>query len=447
LSFLLISQIKYFFALWLYRFAFVILTPIILLLFIVRSRKNYHYRQRLFERLGFLPKQLNDNSIIIHAASVGEVIAIKSFVETLLKQYPQTIITITTFTPTGSAQVSKLFAERVQHCYLPLDNGISSWLFLQQLKPKVMVFMETELWPSLVAQCRQRHIPLLLINARLSAKSCHGYNKVKWLFTPTLQRFSHILSQSQAHQQNFISLGATIENCTVSGNLKYDIKLHNSVSTKALELKSTLAGTRQVWLVASTHLGDDEIVLSAFKAIKQQLPHLLLILVPRHPERFNNVAKLCEQQGFELVRRSENIPVTNRTDIWLLDSLGELVAAYSLADIVTMAGTFSNVGGHNPLEAALFKKPMVLGADMANFTEILAELKQAKAVLQLVSLPMQDELSTKISKQLSGTILDLFNDEQHRQQLGENAYQVMLSNQGASTYSVEKLAQLCTLSD
>lgn len=432
-------------ALYLYRLVFLLLTPLILLLLILRSKNNAQYRARLLERLGFFPTTNNnssftENSIVIHAASVGEVIAIKSFVESLLEKYPDKTVTITCFTPTGSSQISKLFGDRVQHCYLPLDNLFSTWLFLRKLKPQALIFMETEIWPNLLAQCASKKIPLLLINGRLSANSCHNYQKISWLISPALRTFSHVLSQSQAHQDNFINLGADPLHCSVSGNIKYDIGLTTEIQTKVTDLRNMLQSNISTWLVASTHLGDDDIVLSAFKLIKKQYPKLLLILVPRHPERFNAIAKQCTDSDFSLVRRSDNKVVTTNDDIWLLDSLGELVAAYSLANIVTIAGTFSDIGGHNPLEAALFKKPIVIGPDMANFTEVLTQLSQAKAVIQLNSL--DQNTSTSLSEQLAEQIIALLNNELQQNMLGENAYQVMLSNQGASQRSINKLTEI-----
>lgn len=442
MSFFSVNQVQTKVALLLYRLFLLLLLPLILLLFVFRSRNNVQYRYRLLERLGFLSTGLNGvafkkNSIVIHAASVGEVIAIKSFVESLLTQYPDKKITITCFTPTGSSQIVKLFGDRVQHCYLPLDNIFSTWLFLRKLQPQAVVFMETEIWPNLLAQCAAKKIPLLLINGRLSAKSCRHYQKISWLISPALQRFSYLLAQSQTHQENFIQLGANPLHCSVSGNIKYDISLTNAIKTKSTELSEMILGDRKVWLVASTHLGDDDIVLSAFKIIKTQFPELLLILVPRHPERFNTIAKQCIDNGFNLARRSEHKTVKARDDIWLLDSLGELVAAYSLANIVTVAGTFSKIGGHNPLEAALFKKPIVVGADMANFTEVLTQLSKANGVIQLNSL--DPDTPTAISEQLAEKIISLLHDEQQQKIVGANAYQVMLANQGASERSVIKL--------
>jgi 3-deoxy-D-manno-octulosonic-acid transferase len=435
--------VKSFLALFFYRLIFLLLTPIILILFLFRSKNNSQYRQRLLERLGVLSNTLAKNSIIIHAASVGEVIAIKQFVLLLQKNYPQQSIIITTFTPTGSAQVKKQFqtslqhsnASLIQHCYFPLDNSISCRLFLKKLQPKAIVFMETELWPNIVAQSSNKHIPLLLINGRLSARSCRQYNKIAALITPCIQRFNYILTQSEDHRDNFIALGAAPTKCCVSGNLKYDISLSDDILVKADLLKQHLATLRTIWVVASTHEGDDELILTAFKELKEYFPDLLLLLAPRHPERFAQVADLCGKQGFNVVRRSSVQQVMADDDIWLFDTLGELVAAYCLADIVTIAGTFSHIGGHNPLEAALFKKPIILGADMANFADVLMQLKQKNAVVQLAN-------NEQVSDALVKTIQQLLLDKPLQKVLGENAYQVVIQNQGASERSVQKLLTL-----
>ena len=221
-----------FLALFLYRLLFLLLTPILLIVLLIRSINHSEYRQRLTERLGLLSKKLKTGGIVVHAASVGEVIALKPFITQLIAQHPNTAITVTTFTPTGSAQVSKLFGKQVQHCYLPLDNIISTQLFLQRLKPQAMVFMETELWPNLIAQCQAKNIKLLLVNGRLSDKSMGSYQKLNWLITPAIQRFDSILTQSQVNQDNYLAMGASSDRCQLSGNLKFDISLNADVCSQ-----------------------------------------------------------------------------------------------------------------------------------------------------------------------------------------------------------------------
>ena len=427
------------FALLIYRIILLLLSPIILLALLFRSISNSQYRQRLSERLGFIPKPYKKNGIVVHAASVGEVIALTPLIEQLLQAYPELPITITTFTPTGSAQVKKRFSSRVQHSYLPLDLLPCTQLFLTRLQPKLMIFMETELWPNLISQCANKQIKLLLINGRLSTKSMKSYSKISPLITPTLNYFDQILCQSQDNLMNFLQLGANDERCLVSGNLKFDISINDTILDKQAQLTTLLPKHRPLWLVASTHQGDEEIALTAFKQIKVLFPTLLLALVPRHPERFNTVEKLCISHNFTLVKRSENTPVESQ-DIWLLDTLGELMAAYSLADIITMGGSFSHIGGHNPLEPALFKKPIVVGSDMSNFTEVLKQLKQLQGIVQLPA----SQTSTGQASQLAEMIINLLQDKPQAELLGKQAHQVVMNNQGASECTLSYVQELMT---
>jgi 3-deoxy-D-manno-octulosonic-acid transferase len=414
--------------------------PFLLLALLFRSLNNPHYRYRFNERLGMLPKAnipkaFGKGGIVVHAASVGEVIAISPLVEQLILQYPHLPITVTTFTPTGSAQVTKQFGTRVQHTYLPLDVMPCTLLFLNRLQPQLMIFMETELWPNLINQCATKKIKLLLINGRLSAKSMKSYQKINALIKPTINCFNKILCQSHDNLYHFLQLGADANKCSVSGNLKFDMSINDTVLDKQAKLMSILPKNRLIWLVASTHPGDEEITLAAFKLIKKVFPPLLLVLVPRHPERFSSVAKLCVNQGYSLAKRSDNTVVTEQ-DIWLLDTLGELMAAYALADIITMGGSFSHIGGHNPLEPALFKKPIIVGHDMHNFTEILSQLKQKNAVIQL------PDSGNTIDITLAQTVISLFEDKDAAYELGSLAHNVVLSNQGATNKTLTQVHEL-----
>jgi 3-deoxy-D-manno-octulosonic-acid transferase len=406
-----------------------------LLALLIRSKKSPQYRQRIFERLGFLPKSFKKNGIIVHAASVGEVIALQNLINKLITTYDNIPITITTFTPTGSAQVKKLFQDKVQHCYLPIDSIFCSWLFLRKLQPKTMVFMETELWPSIIGQCAKNKIKLLLVNGRLSTKSVRSYKKVHWLFTPTINHFDQILTQSQIDCEHFIKLGANPQKCRSSGNLKFDISVNTSLKEKQNELKDFIQGDRQLWVVASTHQVDESIILSSFTKLLKKIPQLLLVIVPRHPERFNEVAQLCSKQGFLMSRRSKNETVSPQTQIWLLDTLGELLPTCALATVVSIGGSFSDLGGHNPLEAALFKKPLVVGADMNSFYEVMQQLTDAGGIVQLPN-------HQNIEEQLYTNIGRILMDEQLQFTLGNNAYRVVQENQGASDKSILTLQTL-----
>lgn len=414
---------------------FLLLTPILLIVLLIRSINHPEYRQRLSERLGLLSKKLKTGGIIVHAASVGEVIALKPFITQLIAQYPNTAITVTTFTPTGSAQVTKLFGKQVQHCYLPLDNIISTQLFLQVLKPQAMVFMETELWPNLIAQCQAKNIKLMLVNGRLSDSSMRSYKKLSWLITPAIQRFDSILTQSQVNQDNYLAMGASTERCQLSGNLKFDISLNADVAAKQTELANLITEKRNIWLIASTHPGDEALALKAFELVKQQDSSALLIIVPRHPERFDQVTKLAQNAGNDVLKRSQKQAVTLSTNVWIIDTLGELLAACALADVVIMGGSFNEIGGHNPLEPALFHKPVIVGPNMSNFKEVLAQLISAQAIVQIAE-------NNTMPQTLATEVLSLLSDSTAAQLLGKNAYQVVQSNQGATQRSLTALRQL-----
>ncbi len=431
---------RYQFSLMLYRLISLCLLPIIGVLLLLRSSKQKAYRQRLSERFGFLPRALKPGGIVVHAASVGEVIALKSFITQLLEAKPKTIVTVTTFTPTGSSQVKKLFDDRVQHCYLPLDSTLCVAAFLNKLKPQAMVFMETELWPNLIAQSKEQGIKLLLINGRLSQKSMKSYRKLAWLITPTINCFNKVLCQSQINYDNFLALGADVSRCEVSGNVKFDISISQSVTDKQAELTRFVDEKRPVWVVASTHQGDEIIALNAFSSLLKIWPELLLILVPRHPERFNEIATLCSDKGFALARRSQKESVKNDKQIWLLDSLGELLPTCALASVVTMGGSFSEIGGHNPLEPALYKKPIVVGANMSNFVEVMQQLVAQQGIVQLKQ--SSDDNSDTVADDLARAIKDILSSKDTQQTLGGNAYHVVMQNQGASKRSLKQLLKL-----
>jgi 3-deoxy-D-manno-octulosonic-acid transferase len=417
------------------------LLPFLLVFLFIRSKNNKAYRERILERLGYFPNPVEQGGIVVHAASVGEVIALKSFIEKLIQAYPHLPITVTTFTPTGSDQVKKLFGCKVQHGYLPLDIFPSTALFLQRLKPKMIIFMETELWPNLIAQCSHRNIKLLLINARLSNKSLTSYQKITPLIKPCINRFDKILTQSQENLSHFLQLGAHKDRCINSGNLKFDICVNAQVIEKKAELGKLLPSqnhltNRTILLAASTHEGDETIVLTAFKDLLTLYPQLLLVLVPRHPERFEHVAKLCRDHNFSLAKRSENT-VINDEQVWLLDSLGELMAAYALSDIVTMGGSFNGVGGHNPLEPALFNKPIVVGHNMSNFNEIMQQLRQENAIVEL------NNYSEKSSAtQLATEVTKLLQQPDQQKNIGNNAQKVVLANQGASDTTIKQVQKV-----
>ncbi|WP_448212514.1 lipid IV(A) 3-deoxy-D-manno-octulosonic acid transferase [Colwellia sp. MEBiC06753] len=427
-------------ALFIYRIVLILLLPVILLAALIRSFKNKAYRQRLNERLGIITQRIQTGGIIIHAASVGEVLALKPFIEHCLSQFHQLPITVTTFTPTGSAQVKKLFSKKVQHCYLPLDIWPCTSFFLYKFKPKAIVVMETELWPNLAAQAHNKNIKQLLINGRISDSSFGNYQRLSALIAPCLKAFDQVLAQSQTNADRLIALGAPTAKCQVAGNLKYDLSISADVVAKQQQLAEFLPTSRPCWLLASSHDGDEKLILTAFQQVLNTTPETLLIIVPRHPERFNAVEHLIKQQNFRYQKRSNEQSVTSDTQVWLMDSLGELMAAYHFATVVTIGGTFSTIGGHNPLEPALYKKPIIVGDDMANFKEIAQLLSEHNAML---TLPTSDIV--EISNTLASRVTKLINSPELAQTLGTNAYNIVKQNQGSSLKAIQALRNLLNL--
>ncbi|MGB0935840.1 MAG: 3-deoxy-D-manno-octulosonic acid transferase [Colwellia sp.] len=423
-------------ALFLYRITLLLLFPVVMLLLVIRSRSNPAYRQNLKQRLGLFPKPVATGGIVVHAASVGEVLALKGFIEQLLIEYSHLPITVTTFTPTGAEQVKKIFGNRVQQGYLPLDILPCTTLFLHRVKPKMVIFMETELWPNLISQCGSRDIKLLLINGRLSDKSIRSYKKLSSLIKPTLKAFDSILTQSSENFDNFIELGANKAKCNISGNLKFDIKVDAALGDKQVELQSLLPKNRPILLLASSHQGDEAMMISTLKNILDVQPEVLLVIVPRHPERFESVANLCLEKGLTLTKRSANTPVTTE-NIWLLDTLGELMPALACVDIVIMGGSFSSIGGHNPLEPALFRKPIVVGNDMSNFREVTEQLLAEKGMIQINHLNNASDHAL-----LTDTLLNLLEEPEQRSTLGDNALKVVKNNQGATQNTINTALSL-----
>lgn len=428
-----------------YRFILLLLAPVILIFLLWRSISNKAYRARLPERFGLIKNTFQQHGIVIHAASVGEVFALKALVEKLLIQYPHTPITFTTFTPTGSEQVYKLFGERVQHCYLPLDFIFATSWFLKTLKPKIMIFMETELWPNLVRQAKKQEIKLVLINGRLSASSMKSYTKISSLITPCIQQFDHILTQSEENQQNFLTLGAKVSHCDVSGNLKYDMSMNDNIIKVSKTLNQYLPKNKKIWVMASTHQGDEDIALASYKTLSKQYPELLLVIVPRHPERFSLVKELAENAGFITQTRSSNEVVNDNCQVWVLDSLGELMALYGLADFITMGGSFSAIGGHNPLEPAWFKKPIIVGPKMHNFNDIMQQMLSNNALIQLNDTDNHSiQLTHTLTSWLTEKTTDDTNNNKSTAALGERAHQVVKKNEGAVEITLNKIISLVT---
>lgn len=350
-----------------------------------RGRRSPGYRQRLGERFGAAP-QLAPGAIWLHAVSLGETRAALPLIRALLARHPGRPLLVTTTTPTGSAQVREALGERVAHCYAPWDLPGACARFLDRTQPALAVIMETELWPNLFAACAARGVPLVVANARLSARSARGYARVPRLIRPTLAATTLIAAQAAADAGRFVTLGAP--NVEVTGNLKFDLALPAALPSRALALRQGWGATRPVWIAASTHAGEDEQLLAAHATLRARWPDLLLVLVPRHPERFDAVAALVQTRGFALARRSHN-EAASAAAVYLGDTMGELLLLAAASDAAFVGGSLVPTGGHNVLEPAALGVPVAWGPHMFNFAaaeQLLAEAGAGRQVRDAADL-------------------------------------------------------------
>lgn len=418
----------------LYTALFYLGLPLVAIRLWLRARKAPAYAKRIGERFTLGMPTLQPGGIWVHAVSVGESIAAAPMIRALLERYPALPITVTCMTPTGSERIQALFANeaRIQHCYLPYDLPCAAARFLDRVQPKLAVIMETELWPNHIHQCAKRGIPVALANGRLSQRSAKGYGRFSKLTAPMLAEMSLLAVQTEAEAQRFRDLGARPESVEVTGSIKFDLTIDPQLLQRATELRSQWqAQDRPVWIAASTHEGEDEVVLDAHRRLLANHPDALLILVPRHPERFNSVFDLCQREGFATVRRSTGANVDAQTSVLLGDTMGELLFLYALADSAFVGGSLVPNGGHNLLEPAALAKPVLSGPHLFNFLDIAAQLREAGA---LAEVDDAEGLAVEVQR--------LFELPRDAQRMAEAGLAVMRRNQGALQRLLDGLARL-----
>lgn len=403
-----------------YTLLLYLLAPLVLVRLAWRGLAAPDYWRRWAERFGAITPTLGKHVIWIHAVSVGEVQAAEPLVRALLDRYPAYSILVTTVTPTGSARVQALFGSDVAHVYAPYDLPGAVSRFLGRVRPQLAIVMETELWPNLYYACRDGQIPLLLVNARLSARSVSGYRKVRCLISETLSAVTEIAAQSEQDAEHFESLGADGGTITVTGNMKFEQKIPSSLVESAEALRREWGAGRPVWIAASTHEGEDEILLDVFRQVRKRFSDCLLVLVPRHPERFEPVAALCRNRGYKTVRRSDRQPCLAETSVFIGDSMGELPLFYAAADVAFVGGSLVRHGGHNLLEPAALGVPVVTGPHLFNFTAITRLLQDAGACEKVESLT-----------ELEQTVVHWLGDANERHRVGELGRAVVTKNRGA----------------
>ncbi|MEE8306246.1 MAG: lipid IV(A) 3-deoxy-D-manno-octulosonic acid transferase [Gammaproteobacteria bacterium] len=405
-----------------------LLVPLVVGNLLWRSLKAPDYRRRIAERFGFgLPRPSASATIWLHAVSVGEVQAAFPLVQALLRHFPDHQLVMTTVTPTGADRVGSLFGGKVDHYYVPYDTPGAVRRFFQRVNPCVAVVLETELWPNLYRECGRREVPLVLASARISPRSVERYRWAKKLVADALSHGVVIAAQSQEDADRFLSLGAAPERTWVTGNIKFDIELDETQQTLGRALRQQQLASRPTWIAASTHEGEEQIVLAAHRRVVAHHPRAVLIVVPRHPERFDRVAQQIRAQGLKYARRSLYEELQADDGVYLADTLGELIGLYAAAEVAFVAGSLVPIGGHSLLEAAAVGTAMLAGPHNHNAQYIADQLVVAGG-LEIV----------KDGEALAERVIELLGDPEHRSVLARNAAKCLNENRGA----VERLLAL-----
>ncbi|HGO5856526.1 TPA: lipid IV(A) 3-deoxy-D-manno-octulosonic acid transferase [Mannheimia haemolytica] len=410
-----------------------LLQPVILLLMWYKGRKQPAYRKRLWERYGIYDESEKPKTkgVVIHAASVGEVIAATPLIKAINKQYPTLPLIVTTVTPTGSDRVQAAFGDSVSHFYLPYDLPDAIERFLNFIDPKLIIVIETELWPNLIRKVNIHKIPFVIANARLSPRSAKRYGWVKGSIKDMLNQISLIMAQDEVSRDRYLALGYAPAKMVNTGNLKFDLEITPQLHQSVIKTKASLNLTeRPIWIAGSTHEGEEKLILDAHKLLLEHYPNLVLILVPRHPERFGLVELLIQKSDLNYVKRTENKMLSQNTQVMLGDTMGEMMLLYGLSDIAFVGGSLVKHGGHNPLEPIAFNIPVVSGLYTYNFPEIFEKLREVKGVIEIESSV----------EALTESIQLLLEQPQIGQEIAKSGLSVLQENQGALKRHLDLLA-------
>jgi 3-deoxy-D-manno-octulosonic-acid transferase len=404
---------------WFYSLVAALLLPVALARLWWKGRIQPAYRERWLERLGGAPWLPDRPRLWVHAVSVGETVAAAPMVRHWQTRHPDWSVLVTTTTPTGSAQVRRLFGDSVEHCYLPFDLPWMARAFLRRTRPSLAVVMETEIWPNLYHACHRDGLPLIMANARLSVRSHRGYQRLRWLVAPTLRQVTLIAARGPEDAQRFIDLGAEPQQVQAWGDLKFDVSVPDSALRQGSRWREWWGASRPVWIAASTHAGEDAQVLAAHRQVLTDLPDALLVLAPRHPERVPSVLEEIRQAGLQPLCRSglgataeapdETTSAPTAGQVLVVDTLGELMTFYAAADVAFVGGSLVPTGGHNPLEPLALGKPTLTGPHVFNFEGLYAELSAlggtttvtsasalGQAVLEVLTQPEAHALATPV---------------------------------------------------
>ena len=384
---------------------------------VLKGLFNTSYLDRLWQRFGLGYKKFK-KCIWVHAVSVGEVQAVSPLIFALLKKFPQHQVVITTVTPTGAQRATKLFGDTVHHCYIPFEFPNAIYSFLESINPLAAMIVETEIWPNLYRGCGIRRIPLILVSARISRSSMPKYRKLLPLIRETLSHGIVIAAQSKADANRFVELGASPERTHVIGNIKFDIEIDDKLIKHGKEIRKRFRD-RPVWIAASTHEGEEKKILAAHRILLKNFPDLLLIIAPRHPERFSRVKDLIKKSSFNLISRS-GFEKTDCYEVFLLDSMGEVTLFFAASDIVFVGGSLVPIGGHNILEPAIQGLPIIIGPYFYNSEEVVNTFIEDDACVVV-----EDE--TKLATHISA----LLYDSAKAKRMGQKGLKIVRKNKGA----------------
>jgi len=384
-----------------------------------RGRRNRSYRQALGERFGWGGTVSGAPCLWLHAVSLGEMSAAAPLVRALMSRYPQSPLVLTTATPTGRARARSLFGESVDVRFLPYDTPCAVARFLDRIRPRLAIIMETELWPNLFAECARRGVPVVFASARVTAKSAARYQRFGSLFRGIFSGGATVAAQTPEDAGRFALLGAHGDRTHVVGNVKFDLEVDPEATLRGQELRELIGTSRPVWIAGSTHAGEEEQVLAAHEELLKLQPAALLLLVPRHPGRFESVAELLARRGLRFTRRSAGV-APREAQVMLVDTVGELAALYASADAAFVGGSLVPIGGHNLLEPAALGLPVLTGPHTSNGRDIAALMLEQGAALQVAE-----------SQELAAALARLLADPAERQRMGAIGRRIVESNRGS----------------
>ena len=414
----------------LYSLLLTLLLPLILTRLFIKGSSDNRYRRNIGDRLGQITRPLGTIDVWIHAVSVGEVNAAVPLVTAFRKVHSRCRILITTTTPTGLDQVTAHLGDRVVHCYLPFDHPFFIARFLRTISPRLLIIMERELWPNIIHGCHKRSIPVVIANARLSQRSCNRYAYVLPLMRPALAIVSAVAAQTEADRSRLMTLGAHPDHILTTGNIKYDVTVSAKTMDTAQSMRQDWGRHRLIIVAGSTHEGEEAVLLDIFDPLREHYPGLLLILAPRHPERFDAVFQLVKNRGFNTHRHGDGSTVVPpAAEVHLRDTMGELPLLYAAADIAIVGGSLieiKGIGGHNLLEPCAVATPVLFGRYISDFLEISHNIVERAAGIQVHD-----------SNDLRDTLKELLNDAALRNRMGANGIQVIKENRGATQRTLE----------